>query len=94
MSLTRRGTGPGRASGLGRDVFRSGQVAQLVGVNVRTVCGWIDSGLLPSYRLPPAGRVRRVTRAALLRFLVEHGIGHALRSLGVQGDESEMVSGA
>lgn len=63
------------------DKYSTGQVARLVGVAPRTVAMWCDTGVLDSYRIPrgfgtKAGDAgdRRVTRAALVKFLQEHGM--------------------
>ena len=64
------------------NVFTTGQVAKLCKVASRTVCQWIDSGLLNGYRIPSTGKRgsvnfgeqsdRRVLRGDLIRFLREN----------------------
>lgn len=55
------------------DVLTTGEVAEICGVNFRTVMRWIDRGLLQAYRLPGRGD-RRVLRDELHRFMLENGI--------------------
>lgn len=50
-----------------RDVYTTGEVAKICSVSVRTVVKWIDSGMLPGYRIP-GSQDRRVTAAALEKF--------------------------
>lgn len=38
------------------------------------MAGYVDSGRLPGARLPGTNGHRRVTRAALIKFMLEHGI--------------------
>jgi len=54
-----------------KQFFTTGQIAKLVGVAMRTVTKWIDSGALEGYRLPMSTD-RRVRRAELVRFLRMH----------------------
>lgn len=56
-----------------RQVFTTGQVAEICKVAGRTVCKWIDTGRLKGYRLP-GGLDRRVSRGELIRFLADTGI--------------------
>lgn len=56
-----------------RDVLTTGQVARLCGVAPRTASQWVDSGMLPGWRLP-GSKDRRVARAALVRFLRDNGV--------------------
>jgi excisionase family DNA binding protein len=45
----------------------SGQVADLFGVNISTVAGWADDGLLPHFKTP--GGQRRFRRSDVEAFL-------------------------
>lgn len=54
-------------------VFTTGQTAELCNVAPRTVCKWIDTGLLKGYRIP-GSLERRVPREHLVRFLREHNM--------------------
>ena len=65
----------------------TGQIAKLVQVAPRTVSKWIDSGLLPGYRLP-GSRDRRVPRASLVKFLADNNMPsiEQLEGSGAQGD--------
>ena len=56
-----------------KKVFTTTQVGKICGVTQQTVIKWIDSGQLEGFRLPNS-RDRRVTRAALLKFMKEHNI--------------------
>jgi two-component system response regulator RpaA len=54
-----------------RQIFTTGQIAKLCGASTRTVCKWIDNGILKGRRIP-GGLDRRVDRADLLRFLTDN----------------------
>lgn len=55
-------------------ILTTGQVARICKVVPKTVCKWVDAGLLPeSYRIP-GGEDRRIPRGALLRFLGTHNM--------------------
>lgn len=47
------------------------QVGFLTGVCARTVCKWIDTGMLKGHRLP--GKDRRVCADDLMEFARKHG---------------------
>ncbi|MBU1260951.1 MAG: helix-turn-helix domain-containing protein [Planctomycetes bacterium] len=51
-----------------KDIFTTGQVAQICKVAPRTVTKWFDTGQLKGYRIP-GGRDRRIPAAELLRFM-------------------------
>jgi excisionase family DNA binding protein len=50
-----------------------GQVAHICQVAHRTARGWVDSGLLPGYRLP-GSKHRRVKADNLKAFLTRHNM--------------------
>jgi excisionase family DNA binding protein len=54
----------------------TGEIAAGLQCATRTVTKWIDSGLLPGYRLP-GGQHRRVSRLACLQFLRDHQMPEA-----------------
>lgn len=54
-------------------VVTTGDVARICEVATHTVTNWIDSGLLPGFRVP-GSRDRRVTVDSLEPFLREHGL--------------------
>lgn len=54
-------------------VYSTGAAAKLCGVSIQTVTRLFDEGALGGYRVP-GSRFRRISRAALLTFMVEHGI--------------------
>jgi excisionase family DNA binding protein len=56
-----------------KDIFTTGQVAQICKVAPRTVTKWFDSGQLKGYRIP-GGRDRRIPVSELLRFMKIHNI--------------------
>ncbi|PKL51029.1 MAG: hypothetical protein CVV39_00350 [Planctomycetes bacterium HGW-Planctomycetes-1] len=56
-----------------RDIFTTGQVAQICKVAPRTVTKWFDTGQLKGYRIP-GGRDRRIPAAELIRFMKTHNI--------------------
>lgn len=56
-----------------KDIFTTGQVAQICRVAPRTVTKWFDSGRLKGYRIP-GGRDRRIPVAELLRFMKSHNM--------------------
>ena len=51
-----------------KDIFTTGQVAQICKVAPRTVTKWFDTGRLKGYRIP-GGRDRRIPAAELIRFM-------------------------
>ena len=56
-----------------KDIYTTGQVAQICKVAPRTVTKWFDSGQLKGYRIP-GGRDRRIPAAELLKFMKAHNI--------------------
>lgn len=56
-----------------KDVFTTGQVAQICRVAPRTVTKWFDSGQLGGYRIP-GSKDRRIPLNELIRFMKEHDI--------------------
>ena len=55
-----------------KTIFTTGEIARSIGVAPRTVAKWVDSGILPGFRIPP-NLDRRVRREDLLHFLrAEH----------------------
>lgn len=56
-----------------KDVFTTGQVAQICQVAPRTVTKWFDSGQLKGYRIP-GSRDRRIPAAELIRFMKAHNM--------------------
>jgi len=57
----------------GKKVYTTGEVADIVGVNFRTVSRWIDKGIMKGYKIPGRGD-HRVTESGLLYFLQENDI--------------------
>lgn len=55
------------------DVMTTGQIAAEAGVSSVTVGRWIDSGLLPGFRIP-GSKFRRATRSAFDAFARAHGL--------------------
>ena len=58
---------------MAKNIFTTTQVGKICGVTQQTVIKWVDSGQLEGFRLPNS-RDRRVTKAALLKFMKEHNI--------------------
>jgi len=56
-----------------KDVFTTGQVAQICRVAPRTVTKWFDSGQLGGYRIP-GSKDRRIPLKELIGFMKEHHI--------------------
>lgn len=52
-----------------KNVFTTGDVAEICGVTLRTVINWIRQGKLKAYRLPGARGDNRVEKQVLLEFL-------------------------
>jgi excisionase family DNA binding protein len=63
-----------------RKLFSTGQVAELVGTNPKTVAGWFDKGILKGVKLPGLGE-RRVHREELRGFLARYEYIWAIREL-------------
>lgn len=52
----------------------TGEVAKICCVASRTVCSWIDRGLLKGFRVPGTSH-RRVLRSDLISFMQANGMG-------------------
>ena len=78
------------AVGTDKTILTTGDVARLCGVTIRTVIKWFESGRLEGYRLPDS-RERRFPRAAVERFLAEHGMPSHLLSAGSAGGGARRV---
>ncbi len=61
------------ATGIGKTIFTTGQIAKICKVAPRTVSKWFDTGRLRGYRVP-GSKDRRIPREHLIRFLKEYGI--------------------
>lgn len=57
----------------GDSILTTGEAAKLCGVSVRTICRWLDAGLLKGYKVP-LSQVLRIQREALLRFMDKHDL--------------------
>ena len=72
-------TGPGAGRGkndvspLAKNVFTTGEVAQICQVSQQTVIRCFDSGRLKGFRVP-GSRFRRITREGLIQFMKENNI--------------------
>lgn len=55
------------------DALTTGQVARLCGVAPRTASKWIDSGMLPGWRVP-GSQDRRVKKTDLIEFMRSQGV--------------------
>jgi excisionase family DNA binding protein len=53
------------------DYLTTGQVARLFSVSAKTAARWIDTGLLPGWRIP-GGQDRRVDPASAIHFAGVH----------------------
>ncbi len=60
-------------STLAKNVFTTGEVAQICQVSQQTVIRCFDSGRLTGFRVP-GSRFRRITREGLIQFMKENGI--------------------
>jgi len=58
---------------LAKNVFTTGEVAQICQVSQQTVIRCFDSGRLTGFRVP-GSRFRRITREGLIQFMKENGI--------------------
>lgn len=69
------------SSGLAaKQVFTTGEAAQVCGVSQQTIIRCFDSGKLSGFRVP-GSRFRRIPRSDLIRFMQENGIpGTSLES--------------
>lgn len=56
-----------------KQLFTTGQVAKICGVNIRTVNRWSDQGYIRAIHLPGRGD-RRIELEELIRFLKENGM--------------------
>ena len=57
----------------GKQVFTTGEAAQVCGVSQQTIIRCFDSGKLHGFRVP-GSRFRRIPRGDLLRFMKSNGI--------------------
>lgn len=62
-----------------KDVFTTGEAAELCQVSQQTIIRCFDRGRLQGFRVP-GSRFRRIPRAELSRFMDENGIPNRLRS--------------
>lgn len=62
-----------KVSSIKSKVYTTGEVADIVGVNFRTVSRWVDKGIMEGYRIPGRGD-HRVTEVGLISFLRENNI--------------------
>lgn len=62
-------------------LWSTGQIARLLGVNVKTVATWIDKGDLKGVKFPAQKPDRRVHRDELRRFLTQHDCDWALKEM-------------
>lgn len=53
--------------------YTTGQVADMCGVNFRTVIRWLEKGLIPSFRLPGRGD-HRISHGAMIEFMQQHNM--------------------
>ena len=68
------GIDSGNTSGLAaKQVFTTGEAAQVCGVSQQTIIRCFDSGKLSGFRVP-GSRFRRIPRTDLIRFMQENGI--------------------
>lgn len=58
---------------MAKNVFTTGEVAQICQVSQQTVIRCFDSGRLTGFRVP-GSRFRRITREGLIQFMKENGI--------------------
>ena len=56
-----------------KDVFTTGEVAEICKLSQQTVIRCFDSGRLGGYRVP-GSRFRRIPRDELIKFMKEHNI--------------------
>jgi len=56
-----------------KQIYTTGQVAQICNVAPRTVTKWFDTGKLKGYRIP-GGRDRRIPASELIRFMRSYNI--------------------
>jgi len=72
-----------------RGVCTTGEVAELCQVSLTTVIKWINTGLLPSYRIPPQNKHRRIRLKDVEAFALQYGIplGEGPRLKVFTGDE-------
>lgn len=63
-----------------KDVFTTGEAAELCGVSQQTIIRCFDRGRLAGFRVP-GSRFRRIPRAALSRFMDDNGIPNRLRAV-------------
>lgn len=73
---------PTPSSATEREWLTTGDVASAVGVALKTVGRWIETGLLPAQIVPGGAErsIRRIRRADLADFLARHGLHGAITS--------------
>ncbi len=54
-----------------RSIFTTGEIADILGVNINTVVNWFEAGYLNGFKLP-CSNARRVPRSELLEFITRH----------------------
>ncbi len=53
--------------------YRTGEIAKMLGFAPRTIAKWVDSGLLPGFKIPGSTH-RRVVHEDLVKFVFKYGI--------------------
>lgn len=56
-----------------RKVITTGEVAEILGININTVIKWFDSGTLEGFKLPMSNE-RRIPISSLRKFMVKNSI--------------------
>ncbi len=66
-----------------RKLFSTGQAAELIGVDQKTIANYVDRGYIKGIKLPGLGE-RRIPRQELRKFLVEYDHVWPLRELDME----------
>lgn len=62
-----------KLSDLKKDTYRTGEIAELLGVSIGTIHYWLEAGKIEYYTLPNSNH-RRITKEHLINYLDANGL--------------------
>jgi two-component system, OmpR family, response regulator len=94
-SLTSKGVGYGKDMGKMKDLFTTGEAADICNVSQQTIIRCFDTGKVQGFRIP-GSRFRRIPRSNLIKFMKDHNIPFdnlesGKRKILIVDDDAEIV---